>query len=172
MKQIILISSLFIFCFFLENSLASERLGYAKTRIQIFEKAIDNFQKDTGQYPTTEQGLYALINTPVAVSNWKGPYLPYPLVPRDPWDEPYIYFYPAKFGNKKFDIYSKGKNRLDEKGSGDDISSWAGYNRWEYNKKAVFFQYATLLIAFSLLILLAKRLLLSRKQRDIKKKRT
>jgi len=167
MKYITLLSVIFSFVFFSNTSFASDKLGYARVRIQTFEEGIQIFQKDTGNYPSTEQGLNSLIKAPPGISGWNGPYLPYPIIPTDPWDEEYRYFYPAKIGDKEFDLYSKGKNKVDEKGQADDISNWRGHSLWQYNKKSVMVYCITFLIGLIIVVFLTKLLVNKRQQSGI-----
>ncbi|WP_143890178.1 type II secretion system major pseudopilin GspG [Tepidimonas alkaliphilus] len=72
-----------------------DQLGGAKSKtvaVQIadLEKALDLFRLDVGRYPTTEEGLQALIKAPAGVKGWNGPYLKGDL-PVDPWGNPYHY---------------------------------------------------------------------------------
>ena len=69
-------------------------LGKAKSRTAIvqiaeLEKTLDNFKLDVGRYPSTEEGLDALVKRPASVNLWSGPYIKE--VPKDPWNNPYKY---------------------------------------------------------------------------------
>jgi len=77
------------------------------------------YEIDNDSYPTTEEGLNALLVKPPRAANWKGPYLR--KKPLDPWGNPYIYKYPGVHG-ADYDLYSYGKNGTE--GGGDDITSW------------------------------------------------
>jgi general secretion pathway protein G len=80
--------------------------------------AVDN----SGSYPTTTQGLAALItkpNSPPAPANWKGPYLEE--LPLDPWKRPYEYRYPGTHPPYEYDLASHG---ADGEQSDDDIANW------------------------------------------------
>ena len=80
--------------------------------------AVDN----NGNYPTTDQGLAALLTQPSAPpvpANWKGPYIEQP--PIDPWKRPYAYKYPGSHPPSEYDLYSLG---ADGKEGGDDIGNW------------------------------------------------
>jgi general secretion pathway protein G len=79
----------------------------ARTQIEAFEKALDQFRIDIGRFPTTEEGLNALMVRPVDGAKWNGPYLR-KTVPNDPWGRPYIYRAPGSKGD--FDITSYGKD--------------------------------------------------------------
>lgn len=64
--------------------------GLAKAQIESFFKALDAYRLDVGAYPTTEEGLQALVRAPAAAVKWNGPYLQKG-VPADPWGRPYIH---------------------------------------------------------------------------------
>ncbi len=71
---------------------ASKRRA-ATTQIAMFEEALDVYRLDIGTYPTTAQGLIALIEPPADLPNpakWQSPYLK-KQIPLDPWDSPYQY---------------------------------------------------------------------------------
>ena len=92
------------------------------TRAQIvgFEKALQQYRLDTGRFPTTEQGLAALVERPTAPPEpraWASDgYLPE--MPTDPWNRPYIYRSPGR--NSAFDLLSYGK---DGKEGGEDLDA-------------------------------------------------
>jgi len=76
-------------------------LGKAKSRTAIvqiaeLEKTLDNFKLDVGRYPTTEEGLDALVKRPASANLWSGPYIKE--VPKDPWNNPYKYANPGAGG--------------------------------------------------------------------------
>jgi general secretion pathway protein G len=62
----------------------------AKTDISSLETAVDAFEVDCGRFPTSEEGLGALVTAPSGVQNWRGPYIKRD-IPKDPWGQPYIY---------------------------------------------------------------------------------
>jgi general secretion pathway protein G len=78
----------------------------AKQQIVAFGKALDTYRLDTGHYPTTEQGLAALVSKPNDEPKWLGPY--FEKVPLDPWGKPYVYRAPGT--NRDFDLLSYGKD--------------------------------------------------------------
>ena len=85
--------------------------------------ALDHYELDNGSYPTTEQGIAALVHmptTPPIPSNWNGPYIRKG-VPLDPWGNPYLYHCPGE-RSPDYDLWSYGPDR--EEGSGDDICNW------------------------------------------------
>lgn len=62
----------------------------AHTQIAIFSRCLEDYKRDVGRYPSTEQGLAALRNRPDATPSWSGPYLSAD-IPRDPWNREYLY---------------------------------------------------------------------------------
>lgn len=72
------------------------QLGGAKSKtasVQIadIEKSLELFKLDVGRFPTTDEGLNALISKPGSLAGWNGPYLKGGTVPADPWGKPYKY---------------------------------------------------------------------------------
>ena len=94
----------------------------AQAQINSFEKALDTYRLDVGRYPTTEQGLNALLVRPQNEQKWNGPYLA-KAVPLDPWGKPYNYKSPGEHG--EFDLWSFGKDgQPGGKDEAADITSW------------------------------------------------
>lgn len=94
----------------------------AKAQIDALEKALDQYRLDNGRYPTTEQGLAALMSKPANEARWDGPYLK-KAVPLDPWGNPYVYKQPGTRG--EFDLMSYGKDG--QPGGTDqaaDLTNW------------------------------------------------
>ena len=83
------------------------RVAKAKQDIQSLETALTMFRLDNSKYPTTEQGLAALVSAPGNDPKWRGPYLG-KSVPNDPWGRPFSYRSPA--AGKEFEIMSYGKD--------------------------------------------------------------
>jgi general secretion pathway protein G len=83
---------------------------------------MDLFENDTGRYPTTEEGLLALIVNPLII-NWRGPYLKSASIPMDPWGNPYRYTYPSELTSSEFlyDIVSAGPDGT--YGNNDDVTN-------------------------------------------------
>lgn len=90
--------------------------------IQQLESALDMYRLRNGFYPTTEQGLDALVSAPVTEpvprSFPEGGFIR--RLPKDPWNEDYILISPGQFG--RVDIFSKGPDRVT--GTDDDIGTW------------------------------------------------
>ena len=94
------------------------------TRAQLdgFGKALDQYRVDTGHYPSTEQGLAALVAQPAGETRWSGPYL-VKSVPKDPWGNDYRYASPGEHGD--YDLLSYGKDgRPGGEGEDADITNW------------------------------------------------
>jgi general secretion pathway protein G len=92
---------------------ALRQLGSAKEKIahQSIERlasVLDIYKLDVGTYPTTEQGLQALLVRPDGVENWSGPYLKGENIPQDPWGHPFLYRMPSERQGHDYDLYSLG----------------------------------------------------------------
>jgi len=98
------------------SQLGKSEVTMAKAQIGSFEKALDTYRLDVGRYPTTEEGMNALlVAPPTAGAKWNGPYLP--KVPSDPWGRAYQYKAPG--AKADFEITSLGRDGQPG-GSGDD----------------------------------------------------
>ena len=89
------------------GQLGRSEVTTAKAQMQAFSKALDQYRLDVGRYPTTEQGLNALLTRPGEEPKWNGPYLQN-AVPLDPWGKAYVYRSPGEKGD--YDIVSYGKD--------------------------------------------------------------
>ena len=102
--------------------------GVAKTQIVSLETALKMYKLDNGSYPTTEQGLKALVEAPTTGNlpkNWrKGGYLEKGKVPKDPWKNDFIYISPGSHGD--FDLSSLG---ADGESGGEEFDK--DINNWE-----------------------------------------
>ena len=101
----------------------------AKARIQLesIETALKLYRLDSGNYPTTEQGLKALVEPPTTgtlLKNWRqGGYFEKGKVPKDPWDRDFVYICPGAHGD--YDLYSFGADgEQGGDGKNKDINSW------------------------------------------------
>jgi len=104
------------------------KIAAAKQDIASIMQALKLYRLDNGRYPTTDQGLLALIAKPTAEpvpSNWKqGGYIERSTVPTDPWGEPYKYLNPGIRG--EIDVFSLGRDKTNGgEGPDADIGSWA-----------------------------------------------
>jgi general secretion pathway protein G len=94
----------------------------AKAQIELLGQTLDHFRLDVGRYPTTQEGLGALVTNP-GISNWDGPYLNKKDVPIDPWGKPYVYQCPGTHG--EYDLYSYGLDGTPGgEGENKDVLSW------------------------------------------------
>lgn len=89
------------------SQLGKSERSTAKAQIEGLGRALDAYRLDTGRYPTTEQGLNALVVRPGDEPKWNGPYLQ-KAVPPDPWGGAYVYRSPGQGGD--FDLFSNGKD--------------------------------------------------------------
>jgi general secretion pathway protein G len=96
------------------------------TKIQINQigNSLDLFKLEIGRYPTTSEGLQALITAPSGAANWNGPYWRDAQVPKDPWGHDYKYAAPGTHGTA-YDIMSYGADGVEGgEGPNKDITSW------------------------------------------------
>ncbi len=100
------------------------RIAATKADIAAIESALDTFEVDAGRFPTSEEGLAALVAPPANVKAWHGPYLKRGGgVPVDKWNNPYNYRYPGQNNANGYDLWSFGPDGQD--GGGDDIDNWS-----------------------------------------------
>jgi len=94
----------------------------AKAQIELLGQALDQMRLDIGRYPTTQEGLNALVTNPGGVENWDGPYLKKAL-PNDSWGKPYHYQFPGAHG--EYDLFSYGRDGAPGgEGEDKDVNSW------------------------------------------------
>ena len=90
------------------SQLGKSEVTIAKAQIEAFEKSLDTYRLDLGRYPSTEEGLAALLTAPASgAAKWNGPYLK-KAVPLDPWGHPFQYRAPGPKG--EFEILSLGRD--------------------------------------------------------------
>lgn len=106
------------------DQIGKSEVKATRAQLAAFEKALATYRIDTGHYPSTEQGLNALVERPADEPRWGGPYLS-KAVPKDPWGHSYIYSLPDEDGKHDFRLLSLGKDGQ-RGGSGDnaDLSLW------------------------------------------------
>jgi general secretion pathway protein G len=96
------------------------RISVAKADIDLnIATALKLYELDNGAFPTSAEGLQALLAAPPSARNWKGPYLE--KEPLDPWGRPYHYRAPGIHRTYDYDLYSLGKDGVE---SDDDIVNW------------------------------------------------
>lgn len=89
------------------SQIGKSEVTVARSQVEAFERALDSFRLDVGRYPTTEEGLDALLHRPTNAAGWNGPYLK-KSIPPDPWGHPYTYQAPGS--KTEFEIVSFGKD--------------------------------------------------------------
>jgi general secretion pathway protein G len=100
----------------------------AESQLKLLRQCLQRYALDMKEFPTTEQGLKALIQCPADVkesvaSRWNGPYTEGGELPKDPWGNDYQYEYPPTRGSGDYpDIWSWGPDGED--GTADDVCSW------------------------------------------------
>jgi general secretion pathway protein G len=92
------------------RQLSGARVSVAKQSIERLSGVLDLYNLDIGSYPTTEQGLAALVKRPTGAENWNGPYLKGDSVPLDAWSRPYVYRSPSERAQHDYDLCSTGPN--------------------------------------------------------------
>ena len=101
------------------------RVAAARADIEVnLATALDLYELDNGKYPTTEQGLTALLEKPASSpepKNWSGPYLKKKKIPFDPWGRLYVYVSPGNHNREDYDLSSYSSDG--EEGH-DDIANW------------------------------------------------
>jgi len=96
----------------------------AKLEIDQIGQSLDLYKLEIGKYPTSQEGLAALVTAPSGTTNWNGPYLKKTTVPKDPWGNEYKYVSPGD-QNRPYDIISfGGDGKEGGDGDGKDITSW------------------------------------------------
>jgi general secretion pathway protein G len=98
------------------SQVGKSEVQVAKAQIESLEKALDQYRLDTRRFPSTEEGLGALMAQPASIQGWSGPYLK-KAVPSDPWGRPYVYRTPGEKG--EFALLSYGRDGKPG-GSGED----------------------------------------------------
>jgi general secretion pathway protein G len=105
------------------NYLTESKAKAAKIQIESLGSALDLYFLDVGRYPTTSEGLTALVRRPGSTGAWNGPYLKGGLVPADPWGNAYVYRSPGEHGS--YDIISYAADGQEGgTGAAADITSW------------------------------------------------
>ena len=100
------------------------KVSSAKSSVADLETAVERFHMNMDRYPTSEEGLKALVDPPSTdAKSWRGPYIK--LVRPDPWGSPYQYKFPGLHHPTTFDVWSRGGDKADG-GEGDaaDIGNW------------------------------------------------
>jgi len=99
------------------SQISRSEVTTARAQLDAFRKALDAFRIDNGRFPTTSEGLDALVNAPAGAPRWHGPYLQ-EAIPLDPWGTPFQYQSPGQNG-RDYQVMSLGHDRAPG-GTGDD----------------------------------------------------
>jgi general secretion pathway protein G len=95
----------------------------AKIEIGQIGQALDLYKLEIGRYPSSQEGLQALVSAPPGVNNWNGPYWKKTSIPKDPWGNEYKYMAPGQHG--PYDIISLGADGKEGgEGPDKDVTSW------------------------------------------------
>lgn len=100
------------------------RVNAAQSQLGVFSTALDAYELDNGRFPTTEQGLNALVKEPTSPpmpKKWKGPYLQKGIA-KDPWGGDYVFKSPGMHNPRSYDLISYGPDG--KEGGSDDIVNW------------------------------------------------
>ncbi|MFT5239863.1 MAG: general secretion pathway protein G [Candidatus Promineifilaceae bacterium] len=98
------------------------KANIAKGDMAGISVALKMFKLHNDRFPSTSEGLGALIEAPSSARNWKGPYLEKVEKPKDPWREEYLYRYPGTHNTYGFDIWSLGPDGVE---GSDDVQNWS-----------------------------------------------
>lgn len=103
--------------------LGKARSQTARVQVKAIVGALENYRVEMGGYPTSEQGLKALVTAPIGAPAWDGPYLAQASGLIDPWGQPYLFRVPGKYS--EVDVYTLGSDKA-EGGVGEakDVGSW------------------------------------------------
>ena len=105
------------------KTLGSSKTNTARIQIEDLSAALDIYRLEVGRYPTSNDGLQALVENTAGAANWNGPYLKKTQVPKDPWGFDYQYRSPGQNGS--FDLWTLGAdNREGGDGENQDVLGW------------------------------------------------
>jgi general secretion pathway protein G len=103
------------------SQLGKSEQALAKAQLESFHRALASYRLDVGAFPTTEEGLAALVTKPPTAAKWNGPYLS-KAVPPDPWNQAYVYRAPG--AKSDYELLSHGKDgRPGGSGEAADVAS-------------------------------------------------
>ncbi|WP_271274561.1 type II secretion system major pseudopilin GspG [Aliamphritea hakodatensis] len=105
------------------RQLSGSKVKTAALQIEELSSALDLYRLEVGRYPSTDEGLEALIKQPSGEDKWNGPYLKKSVIRLDPWGNPYHYRHPGE--NAEFDLYSYGAdNKEGGQAENRDVANW------------------------------------------------
>lgn len=88
----------------------SAKVNVAKQSVAQLGTVLDMYKLDAGSYPSTDEGLGALVSAPPGAANWNGPYVQGGRMPVDPWGHAYVYRSPSTRPGHEYDLCSPGPN--------------------------------------------------------------
>ncbi len=122
-KGIIVVTACYLATPIAQTPIPKGKSQIAKIQIKELEGALQLFSSDMGRYPTTAEGLDALVRNLGNSRSWMGPYLSNRQIPKDPWGRPYIYQCPGQHG--AYDLLSYGSDGVEGGAeAGADVTSW------------------------------------------------
>ncbi len=103
------------------------RVSTARVQVRMLDAAIETYRMDSAVFPTTEQGLDALVREPADARNYQtGGYLRQRRIPVDPWGNAYQYESPGQHNDHSYDLWSFGSDGAPGgEGNDADIGNWA-----------------------------------------------
>lgn len=103
--------------------LSKAKTETARVQVEALSSAVDAFRLDVGRFPTTQEGLKALVEQPADTPSWDGPYLKKRDSLIDPWGQPYLYRRPGQHGD--YDVYTLGGDgKPGGQGDAADVGNW------------------------------------------------
>ena len=109
------------------RNVGDAKVTAAQAQIETFGLALDTYYLHSDRYPSTTQGLGALVQAPTGeppARNWRGPYLKKG-VPLDPWGNAYHYESPGAINRSSYDLLSYGRDgKQGGEGEDSDLTSW------------------------------------------------
>ena len=127
MEMLIVVAIIGVLAAMLMPNIAGRSEEARKSRAQAeiastLRLALTMFESDVGKFPTTQQGLDALVTNPDQVATWRGPYIDQAKRLNDPWGQRYSYQYPGQNNPQTYDLASAGPDG--QFGTDDDITNW------------------------------------------------
>lgn len=101
--------------------LGGAKVNVAKQGIERLVGVLDLYKLDAGSYPTSQQGLQALMDKPTGVASWNGPYLKGDKLPLDPWNRPFMYRFPSTRRGHDVDLCSGGPNGVNGEATSEGV---------------------------------------------------
>ena len=109
----------------LMGALGKSQTKTTAAQLELLATSLDTFRLDNARYPTTEEGLAALLEPPEGLAAWSGPYLRKKQLPKDAWGFDFYYAVPPVRGALDYDLYSLGAdNKEGGEGENADVGNW------------------------------------------------